>query len=120
MIIGREKELEVLENTLKDDRSHFVAVYGRRRIGKTYLVRESFKNRFAFQHAGLSQGTLGDQLFAFESSIRDTGIDPGKKSKNWWLILLFRAMMFLLAFTKYSVLEPLPEALLPFLKCFLP
>ena len=66
MMIGRYKEVELLEETLSDDKSHFVAVYGRRRIGKTYLIRNTFQDRFAFQHAGLSKGTLADQLFAFE------------------------------------------------------
>lgn len=83
MVTGRNKEMKILEETLNDDRSHFVAVYGRRRIGKTYLIRETFKNRFTFQHAGLSKGTLEDQLFAFESSIKDSGLVPVRKSKNW-------------------------------------
>ena len=83
MIIGREKELEILNSTLLDDYSHFVAIYGRRRIGKTFLIREAFNYRFTFQHAGLSEGGLKDQLFAFESSIKDAGGKPEKKRKNW-------------------------------------
>ena len=83
MIIGREKELEILNSTLQDDYSHFVAIYGRRRIGKTFLIREAFNYRFTFQHAGLSEGGLKDQLFAFESSIKDAGGKPEKKRKNW-------------------------------------
>ena len=83
MITGRKKEMELLGETLNDDRSHFVAVYGRRRIGKTYLIRETFKNRFTFQHAGLSKGALEDQLFAFESSVKDAGTIPKRKSRNW-------------------------------------
>ena len=46
MIIGRKSEIEILNNSLLDDSSHFIAIYGRRRIGKTFLVRESFKGRF--------------------------------------------------------------------------
>ena len=38
MIIGRNAEIELLNKMLHDDKSHFVAVYGRRRIGKTYLI----------------------------------------------------------------------------------
>ena len=44
MIIGREKELELLKKIVNDDRSHFVAVYGRRRVGKTFLIREAFED----------------------------------------------------------------------------
>ena len=42
MIIGRKEETELLKSIAKDDKSHFVAVYGRRRVGKTFLVRESY------------------------------------------------------------------------------
>lgn len=52
MIIGRNAEIELLNKKLHDDKSHFVAVYGRRRIGKTYLIREAFNYRFTFQHLG--------------------------------------------------------------------
>ena len=68
---------------LHDDKSHFVAVYGRRRIGKTYLIREAFNYRFTFQHSGLSEGSMNEQLFAFDSSLKDAGINIKKKSKNW-------------------------------------
>ena len=67
MIIGRKEEIELLQKIAKDDRSHFVAVYGRRRVGKTFLIRESYDYKFTFQHAGLSDGGLKDQLFAFTS-----------------------------------------------------
>mgnify|MGYP006339592245 CR=1 FL=1 len=56
MLVGREKELHLLHDIQNDDSSHFVAVYGRRRVGKTFLIREAFGYRFAFQHAGLSEG----------------------------------------------------------------
>ena len=83
MFVGREKERGILLNALKDDRSHFIAVYGRRRIGKTYLVRESFDYRFTFQHAGLYGGTTKEQLFAFDSSLKDAGYVSEKPSLNW-------------------------------------
>lgn len=50
MLIGREKEQELLKAALRDDRSHFIAVYGRYRIGKTYLIRETFENRLTDQY----------------------------------------------------------------------
>ena len=83
MIIGRKKEIDILNNALRDEYSHFVAIYGRRRVGETFLIREVFNYRFTFQHAGLSEGGLKEQLFAFEASIKDAGIEPKKKSKNW-------------------------------------
>ncbi len=82
MIIGRNKELEILNNAIKDDKSHFIAIYGRRRVGKTFLIREALFDRFTFQHAGLSDGSMKDQIFAFEASIRDAG-GKTSKAKNW-------------------------------------
>ena len=53
MIIGRERERADLENLMVSDKSEFVAVYGRRRIGKTFLIRETCRYQFAFEHTGL-------------------------------------------------------------------
>ena len=48
MIIGREKEIALLRGLLEEDQSQFVAVYGRRRVGKTFLIRESYNYNFTF------------------------------------------------------------------------
>ncbi len=83
MLVGRKKEIELLNSALKDDKSHFIAIYGRRRVGKTFLVREFFGNRFTFQHAGLSEGRMKEQLYAFSSSLRDSGYETSHEPKNW-------------------------------------
>ena len=83
MLIGRKKEIELLDSILQDGNSHFVAVYGRRRIGKTFLIREFFGYRFTFQHAGLSEGGMKEQLFAFTSSLKDAGWGVAGKPANW-------------------------------------
>ena len=58
MIIGRENEQRQLLDLYKSDYSEFVAIYGRRRVGKTFLVRETFNYRFTFQHTGIQGGHL--------------------------------------------------------------
>lgn len=83
MLLGRKKEFEMLKAISFDEQSHFVAVYGRHRVGKTFLIRESYNYRFTFQHVGLSEGGMKEQLFAFTSSIKDTGYKVGKNPKNW-------------------------------------
>lgn len=83
MLIGREKETLILKKAMEDDSSHFIAIYGRRRIGKTFLIRETFGYRFTFGHAGLSEGGLKEQLFAFDASLKDAGYKVNKKSKSW-------------------------------------
>lgn len=82
-MIGRDEERKLLETAFRDNKSHFIAVYGRRRIGKTYLIRESFGYRFTFQHAGLSEGTLKEQLLAFAGSMKEAGHPLQKKPKSW-------------------------------------
>ncbi|MBQ9031137.1 MAG: AAA family ATPase [Parasporobacterium sp.] len=59
MIIGREKEQKKLRNLYENGNAEFVAVYGRRRVGKTYLVDELFHDRITFRHAGLSPIGIG-------------------------------------------------------------
>ena len=46
MLIGRENEIATLHGLMSSDESQFVAVYGRRRVGKTFLIREAYKNHF--------------------------------------------------------------------------
>lgn len=83
MLVAREKEAELLRSSLDDEYSQFIAVYGRRRVGKTFLVRESFGYDFAFQHAGLAEGGLRDQLFAFSESLKDAGLSGFAKPSSW-------------------------------------
>ena len=83
MLIGRKKEINLLHEIQNDDSSHFLAIYGRRRVGKTFLIREAFYYRFAFQHAGLSDSGMKGQIFAFVSSLKDAGYEVKKQPKNW-------------------------------------
>ncbi len=83
MLTGREKELRIFRDAGQDDHSRFIAVYGRRRIGKTFLIREAFGYRFTFQHAGISGGSLSEQLYAFEASLREAGREEPGNPHNW-------------------------------------
>lgn len=74
MIIGREKEQRELLSLLEKEESQFCAIYGRRRVGKTYLIRETFNYRFCFQHTGIAKGTLRQQLTAFRNSLVAAGM----------------------------------------------
>lgn len=84
-LIGREKEIKRLENYSNSRKSEFIAVYGRRRVGKTYLVREVFKDDFAFQMTGLNQATLQDQLSQFYAALNKSFPTnaPIKPPKDW-------------------------------------
>ncbi|MBR2202116.1 MAG: ATP-binding protein, partial [Bacteroidales bacterium] len=71
MIIGRENEQKQLEQLYESEYSEFVAIYGRRRVGKTFLVRETFNYRFAFQHTGIQGGDKKRQLIEFAQSLHN-------------------------------------------------
>ena len=83
MIISRDKEQKSLLELLDKDESQFCVVYGRRRVGKTYLVRETFNYSFTFQHAGLSEGGQREQLNEFRSSLRSYGMAKCRLPKTW-------------------------------------
>ena len=59
-MIGRKKEIQELEKLYGSKQAELVAVYGRRRIGKTYLINQVFSDRFLFKHAGLAPEEEGD------------------------------------------------------------
>jgi len=83
MIVAREKEIATLQKAACSERSEFIAVYGRRRIGKTYLVREVFDYRFTFQHSGIANKPREEQLYAFSASLKEYGLQPQVPPTNW-------------------------------------
>ena len=91
-IIGRESEKEVLTSLYQSNNAEFLAVYGRRRVGKTYLVREFFEDTFAFYHTALSPFELKDQpkllyraqLDEFAHSLKKYGETKDDPIENWF------------------------------------
>lgn len=82
-MIGRIKEQKILKEAYNSEYSQFVAVYGRRRIGKTFLVRETFEYSFTFQHAGAAKESLKGQLGLFRTSLQDFGHSDCPELKTW-------------------------------------
>ena len=84
MLIGREREIAFLEEVVDRDEAQRIAVYGRRRVGKTYLIRETLKGRFTFQHVGVYQGTKAEQLEAFFHALIDAGLPENRQVPSNW------------------------------------
>lgn len=89
-MIGRQEEIKQLNRLYDSNKAEFVAIYGRRRIGKTYLVNEVFKDRITFKHSGISPidnndstSPLDRQLNEFYHSLIASGLNPEYKPKNW-------------------------------------
>lgn len=83
MLIGREKEKGRLLQASCEEDSMFVALYGRRRVGKTYLVRETFSNNFTFYHTGLAKSSMKEQLAAWRLSLREYGLKKATRPHTW-------------------------------------
>ena len=82
-MVGRFEERDELNRLYESSESEFVAVYGRRRVGKTYLVREAFGDRFSFYHTGLPNAPKKQQLAHFKKSLAEAGYKGGQP-KDWF------------------------------------
>ncbi len=69
-IVGRLREQAILKEVFENKKSELIAIYGRRRIGKTYLVREFYKQSIVFEVTGLFGASLQDQIGNFTKEIR--------------------------------------------------
>jgi uncharacterized protein len=68
-IVGRKQEKKQLKSILESSKSEFLAIYGRRRVGKTFLIREFFDYKFSFQISGLANANTFQQLSNFHSTL---------------------------------------------------
>ena len=82
-MIGRIKETRELADALASEQSEFVAIYGRRRIGKTFLVNETVGGQYAFQHSGAENANTREQLDYFRQSISLYGGFRCPRLANW-------------------------------------
>ena len=71
LIVGREKEKAGLKEYMLSERSEFIAIYGRRRVGKTFLVKELLEGQFTFRMTGREQARLSEQLLNFSYALEE-------------------------------------------------
>lgn len=90
MIVGRKEEIAELDKLYYSDRPEFVAIYGRRRVGKTFLIKQALKDRITFQHTGVSpvdqdnnRNRLKTQLESFYYALLNQGLEGYKMPKSW-------------------------------------
>ena len=84
-VVGRYREKEKLDDALNSHRSELIAVYGRRRIGKTYLIREHFVKNIIFSFTGLSDGNKTQQLKNFTLKLREisNSVELERLPEDW-------------------------------------
>jgi AAA+ ATPase superfamily predicted ATPase len=97
-IIGRYSEKWTLRQYVESDKPEFVAVYGRRRVGKTFLIKEYFNKTFSFYISGLANATKKEQLENFNATLNLYGKIPYSRVKNW--MECFRQLIHLLENSK--------------------
>lgn len=68
-LIGRRKEIEVLKRIQESYKSEFLILYGRRRVGKTFLVNQFFDGQFTFRMTALANATTKQQLLNFHTAL---------------------------------------------------
>jgi AAA+ ATPase superfamily predicted ATPase len=84
MVIGRKEEINKLNRAFDSEYAEFVAVYGRRRIGKTFLIRETFKGRFTFQYTGVLNVSNQEQLEEFYNNLLAQGLPSDSSMPKTW------------------------------------
>ena len=82
-LIGRRFERAILANALISDRPELIAVYGRRRVGKTYLIRNVYKDHIRFEFSGVNKASLKQQLKNFHLLL--SAKDPRLKRPSDWI-----------------------------------
>ncbi|MBR1940920.1 MAG: ATP-binding protein [Bacteroidaceae bacterium] len=83
-LIGRLHEQQLLKACFESNKAELVAVYGRRRIGKTFLVRKFFKDSFDFYTTGIYEGTREEQLSFFNKQLNSYSNLSFPKANNWF------------------------------------
>lgn len=83
IIIGREREKEILKDCMESGRPEFVAVYGRRRIGKTFLIKQYFKNKFDFYMTGVAGSTMSEALEYFKTQLQHYSARKWPLATSW-------------------------------------
>ena len=83
-MIGRKEEISILEELLNSRKPEFLALYGRRRVGKTYLVKEFFHESFSFYATGIQNSTTRQQLRVFKESLSKYGDKTKTIPKDWF------------------------------------
>ena len=92
LIIGRKQQQNKLQDLYESEYAEFLVVYGRRRTGKTFLVREYFEGKFSFYHTALSPYEMLDnaellleqQLKKFGDTLRSYGSLCSGTPKDWF------------------------------------
>lgn len=83
MIIGRKEEQAVLQKALQSNKAEMVAVIGRRRVGKTFLINTVYKDHLVFQQTGVRKASAEQQLRTFKNNLQLLSGKSIEQPKDW-------------------------------------
>ncbi|MBO7565837.1 MAG: ATP-binding protein [Bacteroidales bacterium] len=83
ILIGRQREIAELEWAVKSDRSEFIILYGRRRVGKTFLVRKFFDDKYTFHYVGAHRQPKNLQLQNFSEALANYSGGETRPIESW-------------------------------------
>ena len=83
-IIGRKHEQDILNACVETHRAEFIAIYGRRRIGKTFLVKQFFQDSFDFYTTGIYKISKAEQLKDWQEKLRRYSGVKRTRPKDWF------------------------------------
>jgi uncharacterized protein len=96
-LVGRIAEIDLLQKIEKGNKAEFVAVFGRRRVGKTYLIKQLFQEKFAFYLTGIANVNTSMQLGNFITAYKTYANNEAAVMPQTW-------------FEAFDLLKPLVEA----------
>ena len=70
-MVGRIEEVKIMQYLLQSPKAEMLAVYGRRRVGKTYLIKNVYQSHIAFEFTGTQNAGLQNQLFKFTEKLKE-------------------------------------------------
>lgn len=83
-IIGRKYEFDLLESAVSSNESELIIVYGRRRVGKTFLVNQFFDNKYTYKLTGVYNQPTSVQLERFASQLEEYSGNSHNVPENWY------------------------------------
>ena len=101
-MIGRKEQIRKMEDLLRSGKSEFLAVSGRRRVGKTYLVETVYQKYFCFSITGIQKGSMEEQLTNFKIKLSEYSKSPVLSSPRNWQEAFFYLKTYLKSLDKRS------------------
>ena len=100
LLVGRKNEMKMLKEYFHSERSEFIAVYGRRRVGKTYLIRKAAEDNFSFFVTGVHGASKSEQLINFAIALQKYSHSASLSIPKNWILAFYELSRYL---------ETLPE-----------